>query len=207
GGGLGTGGSTTTSPTHAPLQVTWPIAATIPPAAGAPTFNPPSQSARVQSFGTEVATTGTGTPTALTWTGLRPGTYLIESGTHPSIQGPMGLYGILVVTCAPGATACTIPGTAYPGVSYNAEVPLLLSEIDPAQNNAVQTAVNSLGFNESATIGPNLNVPVVSVTVTASGAGYTSAPNVIITGGGGSGATATATINTDSTTSTYGQVT
>ena len=38
----------------------------------------------------------------MTWPGyLQPGTYLIESGTHPSIQGPMGLYGMLVVTTAP----------------------------------------------------------------------------------------------------------
>ena len=71
----------------------------------------------------------------------RPGTYLIESGTHPSIQGPMGLYGILVVT-APHASGAAA-GTAYPGVSYNAEVPLLLSEIDPVQNNAVSTAVGN----------------------------------------------------------------
>ncbi len=53
----------------------------------------------------------------------------------------MGLYGILVVTAAPTATA---PGTAYgtagtaSAVSYNADVPLLLSEIDPIQNDAVQ---------------------------------------------------------------------
>src|SRR5256885_1270450 len=76
----------------------------------------------------------------------------MESGTHPSIQGPMGLYGILVVTTAPvGATA----GTAYPAVgttpavTYNAEVPLLLSEIDAVQNNAVNTAVNTAGFSET----------------------------------------------------------
>jgi len=47
----------------------------------------------------------------LTWSGLRPGTYLFESGTHPSIQGPMGLYGILVVTTAPSAG---VVGLAYP---------------------------------------------------------------------------------------------
>ena len=53
----------------------------------------------------------------------------------------MGLYGIVVVTTAPvGATA----GTAYPAVgaspavSYYAEIPMLFSEIDPVQNNAVQ---------------------------------------------------------------------
>src|ERR1700730_7721255 len=147
GGGLGLGGMTAPSPTHAPLQVTWPIAATNPPAVGAPTFNPPSQSARVQSFGTEVATTGTGTPTALLWTGLKPGTYLIESGTHPSIQGPMGLYGVLVVTTAPlGTTA----GTAYPGGTYDKDIPLLLSEIDPLLNTTISKAVNTTGFSETA---------------------------------------------------------
>src|SRR6202022_1224960 len=152
GGGLGSASSTTPSPTHAPLQVTWPTAATIPPAAGAPTFNPPSQSARVQSFGTEVATTGTGTPTALTWTGLKPGTYLIESGTHPSIQGPMGLYGVLVVTTAPVGTTAGIAYPAVgttPAVTYSAEIPLLLSEIDPVQNNAVNAAVTAAGFSET----------------------------------------------------------
>src|SRR6202171_1014245 len=151
GGGLGGAPTKTTSPTHAPQVVTWPIAGANPPAAGAPTFNPPSQLGRVQSFGTEVAA---GATTALLWTGLKPGTYLIESGTHPSIQGPMGLYGILVVTTAPVGTTA---GCAYPGatptspcaVSYNAEVPLLLSEIDPAQNAAVKTAVNTAGFSET----------------------------------------------------------
>ncbi len=63
----------------------------------------------------------------------------------------MGLYGIVVVTTAPaGATAGTAyPGHAYPAVTYNAEVPLLLSEIDPVQNNAVQAAVNTAGFSET----------------------------------------------------------
>ncbi len=98
----------------------------------------------MQSFSTEVAV---GATTALTWKAPRAGTYLIESGTHPSIQGAMGLYGILVVTTAPsGATA----GTAYAGVNYNAEVPLLFSEIDPIQNKAVSTAVNTAGFSETA---------------------------------------------------------
>jgi hypothetical protein len=64
----------------------------------------------------------------------------------------MGLYGILVVTSAPTATAGTetAAGTAYPGVSYDAEVPLIMSEIDPVQNNAVSAAVNTAGFSETA---------------------------------------------------------
>jgi len=139
GGGLGTTATTTPSPAHATQATTWPTASV----AGI-TNTPPAQGPRVQSFNTEVAA---GSTTALTWKAPRPGTYLIESGTHPSIQGPMGLYGVLVVTSAPsGATA----GAAYPGVSYNAEVPLLLSEIDPVQNNAVSAAVNTVGFSETA---------------------------------------------------------
>src|SRR6267378_2830935 len=161
GGGLGdiTQRTTTLPPDHSNAQpVTWPIAGNPPgtPLTGAGT--PPAQGPRVQSFSTEVAF---GATTPLTFgsltSPLRPGTYLIESGTHPSIQGPMGLYGILVVTTAPSGTTA---GTAYPGsaagitpvvppVTYNAEIALLLSEIDSVQNNAVSTAVNTAGFLET----------------------------------------------------------
>ena len=147
GGGLGdvTQRTTTPSPVHPDQVVTW---STVGNSSG-PQFVPPPQGQRVQSFATEV---GAGATTSLTWSAPRPGTYLIESGTHPSIQGPMGLYGILVVTSAP---AGSVAGTAYPvsgtgsAVTYNAEVSLLLSEIDPVQNNAVNTAVNTAGFSET----------------------------------------------------------
>src|SRR6202023_3076921 len=36
-----------------------------------------------------------------------------------------------------------------PAVTYNAEVPMIFSEIDPVQNNAVNAAVNHAGFNET----------------------------------------------------------
>ena len=151
GGGLGdiAERKTDPSPNHPPQSLTWPVGANDA------TNTPPSQEPRVRSFSTEVTT---GATKVLTWSSLRPGTYLIESGTHPSIQGPMGLYGIVVVTTAPaGATA----GTAYPAqaaaggipaiaaVTYNADLPLLLSEIDPVQNTAVNTAVNTAGFSET----------------------------------------------------------
>jgi FtsP/CotA-like multicopper oxidase with cupredoxin domain len=139
GGGLGKQRTTTASPDHSGQGVTWPTANT------GPTFPPPAQPNRVQSLATEVAT---GATTPLTWTSLRPGTYLFESGTHQSIQATMGLYGVLVVTSAPaGSTA----GTAYPAVgsnsavTYNSELSLALGEIDPVQNNAVNTA----GFSET----------------------------------------------------------
>ena len=69
----------------------------------------------------------------------------------------MGLYGIVVVTTAPTSNSGieVAPGTAYPAagstpaVSYDAEVPLIFSEIDPVQNAAVSAAVNTAGFNET----------------------------------------------------------
>ena len=48
---------------------------------------------RVRSLTNETA----GTPVTYTWSDLRPGTYLYQSGTHQSIQVPMGLYGALIV--------------------------------------------------------------------------------------------------------------
>jgi hypothetical protein len=194
GGGLGNSATTVASPVHVAQASTWPIAN-----GNGVINNPPPQGPRVQSFATEVAV---GTPASLTWKNPRPGTYLIESGTHPSIQGPMGLYGILVVTSAPGSGTT---GTAYLNIAYNAEVPLLFSEIDPAQNNAVAAAVGTNGFQEASTLGPYAAGPVATVKVVNGGAGYTSAPNVTFSGTGG--ATATAIVDMDPTSSTYQQVT
>src|SRR5438270_458048 len=156
GGGLGTTATSSTSPNHANAQpLTRPIAGDAPGAPVTGVGTPPVQGNRVQSFSTEVAV---GTPASLCWgltctvpsPALKPGTYLIESGTHPSIQGPMGLYGILVVTTAPsGTTAGTAYGTGATAVTYNADLPLLLSEIDPVQNAAVQAAVGRVGFSET----------------------------------------------------------
>src|SRR6516164_7847280 len=151
GGGLGQLGqrTITTSPDHSLAEgcQTWFIAsgATPPgvpcPAPQSGSNTPPVQGKRVQSFSTEVTA---GTVASLAWPSLVPGTYLLESGTHPSIQAPMGLIGMLVVTTVPVGT--TTAGTAYPGatttagavpaVTYNAELPLEFSEIDPVQNKA-----------------------------------------------------------------------
>jgi len=151
GGGVGTP-KTVASPSHAQLGVSWATVNT--PGGTNPTFTPPTQGPRVQSFGTEVAE---GATTTLTWSNLRPGTYLLESGTHPSIQVPMGLHGIVVVTTAPTATVAsgtgvtteTAQGTAYPGVAYDAELPVEFGEIDPVQNTAVNAAVNTANFSET----------------------------------------------------------
>ena len=192
GGGLVGGPRTpdaTPSPAHAPQGATWPIAGDTTGA----TLNPPVQANRVQSFGTRV---DSGSSADLAWTGLQPGTYLIESGTHPSIQGPMGLYGVLVVTTPAGTSA----GTAYTNIKYNAEVVALLSEIDPTQNRSVAAAVSTPGFSETSIRVLRDSVSAVVLTTDASGnvlnagSGYQIGDVVTISGGG---ATSAATAHVD----------
>jgi len=131
-------------------------------------FTSPAQGLRARSFGPQAAPGGSQT---YNWAAgvLRPGTYLYETGTHPSLQAPMGLYGVLIVTNAPTATSSTavppvttvtLAGSAYPvasgtatlppgsnvygvsnaGVPYDADATFLLSEIDAVQNAAVDAA-------------------------------------------------------------------
>jgi hypothetical protein len=128
-------------------------------------FTPPTQGERARSFAPEVlGVTAVGNaPLSLTytWTNLKPGTYLIRTGTYPSIQGPMGLYGVLVVTQAPTASAA---GLAYPvagntagGVTYDADVVALESEIDPRQNRMVAALFPTGGAAGSATANPGFS--------------------------------------------------
>lgn len=92
----------------------------------------PTDINRVQSFSAE--TPANGGVQIYTWPSLKAGTYLYQSGTYPSLQVPMGLYGALAVH--QDATQ------AYPGVSTQAESLLLFSEVDPLQNRRVDTASN-----------------------------------------------------------------
>ena len=69
---------------------------------------------RVTSFAHEAPPNG-GVAT-YTWTNIRPGTYLYQSGSHPAKQVQMGLYG-------------PMKSGSYAGTS--ADVTLLYSEIDP----------------------------------------------------------------------------
>lgn len=92
---------------------------------------------RVRSFDEEAAANG-GLKT-YTWTNVKPGTYLYQSGTQPQVQVQMGLYGALSRNAvdAVGAT----PAQAYPSVTgayaYANQATLLYSEIDPALHEAV----------------------------------------------------------------------
>lgn len=70
---------------------------------------------RVHSLAPAVAAAGTG---SFSWTNLKAGTFLLQSGSHPAKQVQMGLYGSVVVN-------------GYNGITYDNEVLLLYSEIDP----------------------------------------------------------------------------
>lgn len=86
-----------------------------------------SASQRVRSFGCEASANGgiqTFAWTAATGNALKPGSYVYQSGTHPQVQVQMGLYGAL--RAKPAA------GVAYTGVTFDREVDLLFSEVDPA---------------------------------------------------------------------------
>jgi FtsP/CotA-like multicopper oxidase with cupredoxin domain len=97
----------------------------------------PAYKYRVRSFSHEAPPGGPGAPgeaTAYTWNSLKPGTYLILSGTHPSLQVQMGIYGVLIVKRANGAPYGD--GVPIP----DQEAMLLFSEIDPAIHNSADDA-------------------------------------------------------------------
>jgi FtsP/CotA-like multicopper oxidase with cupredoxin domain len=160
----------------------WPNAPTAdgsrPAPGNAANQNDPAYSYRVRSFDTETPPDNT-TTTVYTWTGanVKEGTYLYQSGTHPSVQVQMGLYGPLIVYPdsnhvfgAPG-TVSSIPAATNPAngqqlnpgrsaISYNTEAVILFSEIDPALHDAVTTG--HYGANPST-----INVQANQMTSTA----------------------------------------
>jgi FtsP/CotA-like multicopper oxidase with cupredoxin domain len=78
------------------------------------------------------ATSGT---VSYSFTALSPGTYVYESGSNPSKQVEMGLYGALVIRPGAGANYAYNTSTQFdPAREYL----LLLSEIDPALHHAVE---------------------------------------------------------------------
>ena len=79
---------------------------------------------------------GGGTVT-YTFTASHPGTFLYESGTDPSKQVEMGLYGALVVRPSLGADHAY--DSAATQFDPNREYLLLLMEIDPDLHHAVET--------------------------------------------------------------------
>jgi len=101
---------------------------------------------RVQSFTNEAQP---GATTDYSWSGMRPGTYLYQSGTLPSIQVPMGLYGAVVVHS--GSTYSDSVLASAPNHYYRMDNPVSGTVLDSGAGNSngvVGTAVNAgqLGY-------------------------------------------------------------
>jgi FtsP/CotA-like multicopper oxidase with cupredoxin domain len=65
------------------------------------------------------------------WTGLKPGTYLYQSGSHMSIQPAMGLYGAMIYDDG------SYPELSPAPSAFDSEVTFLFSEVDVDQHQAV----------------------------------------------------------------------
>lgn len=73
--------------------------------------------------------TAPGTTNTYTWTGMKSGTFIYQSGSHPAVQVQMGLYGALTVVPS--------PGIVYSGIPYDSELLVFYSEIYSALHAAV----------------------------------------------------------------------
>jgi hypothetical protein len=105
------------------------------------TRDPGDVVSRVRSLTHETASGGTGT---YTWNQVSPGTYMYESGTQIQVQVQMGLYGMMKKNAQ--------AGQVYSGISYNSEVTLFFSEIDPALHGAVALGTYGTPSGPTSTI-------------------------------------------------------
>jgi hypothetical protein len=114
-----------------PGQMASEVNAMVPTWNNGSTGGRTSATQRVRSFTHETLPAGVAT---YQWNNLNPGTYLIQSGTHPAVQIQMGLYAVLKVDDAGG-------GSVYGRDYVNGEgIVMLFSEIDPALHSAVATS-------------------------------------------------------------------
>ena len=97
---------------------------------------------RVRSMTPEA--TANGGTASYTFTGLKPGTFLYQSGSHPAVQVQMGLYGAM--------TKDASAGNAYAGVVYQHEAVLVYSEIDQALHEAVSAGTYGTDAGPTSTI-------------------------------------------------------
>ena len=87
------------------------------------------------SFGGGSSDIAIGATVSRTFTAVRPGTYLYQSGGDAGRQEAMGLYGALIVR-PPVASQAYDAATS----AYDVEQTLVLSAIDPAFNASPDTA-------------------------------------------------------------------
>jgi Bacterial Ig domain len=94
---------------------------------------------RVRSFTGETAPGATRT---YTFANLKPGTYLYQSGTHPQVQVQMGLFG-MVEQDAQASGSATRLLSSDAASAFDLDLPVVLSEIDPAQHALIDSTLGS----------------------------------------------------------------
>lgn len=94
---------------------------------------------RVRSFTSETAPGATGT---YSFSNLKPGSYLYQSGTHQQVQVQMGLFGMMALDGQAAAVAQR-QLTTNPATIIDADVSVVLSEIDPDQHARIQATLGS----------------------------------------------------------------
>jgi FtsP/CotA-like multicopper oxidase with cupredoxin domain len=118
------------------------------------TFTDGQSRQRVRSFDAETAAGGAG---SYTWTGVKEGTYLYHSGTHPQVQVQMGLYGALTVG----------------NYGIGDEATLVYSEIDPDLHAAVDDGTYG-------TTGPTSTFDYLPSYFLINGAAYPGTADIVI---------------------------
>lgn len=106
---------------------------------------PTRMACRVRSFTGETEPNASRT---YTFTNLRPGSFLLQSGTHPQAQVQMGLVALLKQDAAPlDLTARRLYGAAAAdaNASFDVDAAVVLSEVDVAQHNRIQSTLGTDG--------------------------------------------------------------
>lgn len=106
---------------------------------------------RVRSFTGE---TEPGATRVYTFSNLRPGTYLYQSGTHPQVQVQMGLFGMAKQDAALTGTAGRLL-FANATAGFDVDVPVVLSEIDPDQHALIESTLGTDGQQAQWQLGKN----------------------------------------------------
>ncbi|MBA7616349.1 hypothetical protein ES703_23645 [subsurface metagenome] len=109
---------------------------------------------RIRAFTHETEPNNT-EPVIYEWKNFRPGTYLYHSGSHPAVQVQMGLYGCLKKDVEK-VKGKDVPNVAYKQgnnlVTYDTDIVLCFSEIDPALHQAVADSNYGPGKAMTSTI-------------------------------------------------------
>ncbi len=110
---------------------------------------------RVRSFTGE---TDAGASRTYTFTNLRPGSFLLQSGTHPQAQVQMGLHAMLRLDAPPldlTARRLYVAAASDANAGFDADAAVVLSEVDPVQHARIAATLGTEGSQTQWRAGGN----------------------------------------------------